>query len=463
MDGSEYDVIVMGTGVTESILSGLMSLEGRKVLHIDRNPYYGDSGASLNITSLWKQFRPDQEVPKELGANRDWNVDLIPKYIMSFGKLVKMIIKTKVSEYLNWKPVDGIFVYQWQKGGFFSKEGGKIEKVPATAKEALSSDLMSLLEKRRCHSFMSFVTEFDLKKPETYKKKEMDPRGVTFGQFIKYFDLEENTIDFLGHAVALYTSDDFLNRPALEVIEKMQLYIESNGRFGNSPFIYPVYGLAGIPESFARKCAVYGGTFMLNVTCKSLKYDPQTNLSTFTGSFDGVEGTAKAKMIIANPAYFLALGHGTLVRPVSKTIRCICIMDHPIPNTGNCNAVQIIIPQKQTGRKSDIYVMQIGPSHGVCKKGYYLAIISTTAEAKSVDEDLKLAYSIIGPVLFKFVTEEVVYESASKEVQNNWFVTSTLDATSHFETAAENVMDIYKKITKKDLDLNIDKEMKEQG
>lgn len=463
MDGSEYDVIIMGTGITESILSGLMSLEGRKVLHIDRNPYYGDSGASLNVTALWKQFRPNEEVPKELGANRDWNVDLIPKYIMSFGKLVKMIIKTKVSEYLNWKPVDGIFVYQWHKGGIFSKEGGKIDKVPATAKEALSSDLMSLFEKRRCHGFMQFVTEFDLKKPETYKKKELDPRNVTFGQFIKYFELEENTIDFLGHAVALYTSDDFLQRPALEVIDKMQLYIESNGRFGNSPFIYPVYGLAGIPESFARKCAVYGGTFMLNVTCDSLKFDPATGLSTFAGEFDGVKGTAKAKMIIANPAYYSQLGYANLVRPVSKTIRCICITDRPIANTESCNAVQIIFPQKQTGRKSDIYVMQIGPSHGVCKKGFFLAIISTTAEAKTVDEDLQIAFTIIPKPLYKFVTQEIVYESASKDVTNNWFVTSTLDATSHFESAAENVMDIYKRITKKDLDLNIEKELKEQA
>ena len=463
MDGSEYDVIIMGTGITESILSGLMSLEGRKVLHIDRNPYYGDSGASLNITSLWKQFRPNEEVPKELGANRDWNVDLIPKFIMSFGKLVKMIIKTKVSDYLSWKSVDGIFVYQYRKGGFFSKEGGKIEKVPATAKEALSSDLMSLFEKRRCHSFMNFVQEFDLKKPETFKKKEMDPRNVTFAEFIKYWELEDNTIDFLGHAVALYTTDDFLKRPALEVLEKMQLYIESNGRFGNSPFIYPVYGLAGIPESFARKCAVYGGTFMLNVTCKSLTYDPDTSMSTFTGVFDGEQGTAKAKLVIANPAYYSLLGHGHLTKPVSKTIRCICITDHPIANTDNCNAVQIIIPQKQTGRKSDIYVMQIGTSHGVCKKGYYLAICSTTAESKTVDEDLKIAYEIIGPVLYKFVTEEVVYESASKKAQNNWFVTSTLDASSHFESAAENVLEIYKAIVNKDLDLNIEKEMKEQG
>lgn len=462
MDGTEYDVIIMGTGITESILSGLMSLEKKKVLHIDKNAYYGDSGASLNITSLWKHFRPNEEVPKELGANRDWNVDLIPKFIMSFGKLVKMIIKTDVTKYLSWKSVNGVFVYQNYKGGFFTKDEALIEKVPATAKEALSSNLMSLFEKNRCKNFMQYLEELDLKDPSSIKKKEKDPRGVTFGQFVKYWDLEENTIDFLGHAVALYTNEDFLQRPATEVVEKMQLYIESNGRFGNSPFIYPVYGLSGIPESFSRKCAVYGGTFMLNVSCQSLIYDQASGVSTFTGSFDGETGTAKAKMIIANPTYMALLGYGDRIKPVSKTIRCICIMNHPIPKTEKCDAVQIILPQKQTGRKNDIYIMQIGDVHGVCKKGYYLAIISTTAE-KSVEEDLKIAFDVIGPVLYKFVSEEIVYESVDKTNKNNWFVTSSLDATSHFESAAENVVEIYKAITKNDLDLNIEKELKEQA
>jgi hypothetical protein len=39
----EYDCIVLGTGLKECILSGLLSIEGKKVLHIDRNPYYGES------------------------------------------------------------------------------------------------------------------------------------------------------------------------------------------------------------------------------------------------------------------------------------------------------------------------------------------------------------------------------------------------------------------------------------
>lgn len=41
----EYDCIVLGTGLKECILSGMLSVSGKKVLHIDRNSYYGgDTG-----------------------------------------------------------------------------------------------------------------------------------------------------------------------------------------------------------------------------------------------------------------------------------------------------------------------------------------------------------------------------------------------------------------------------------
>lgn len=75
----------------------------RKVLHIDRNSFYGGEGASVNLTNLWKLFKGEELPPKELGHNRDWNIDLIPKYIMSGGKLVKILLKTRVSRYLEWK------------------------------------------------------------------------------------------------------------------------------------------------------------------------------------------------------------------------------------------------------------------------------------------------------------------------------------------------------------------------
>merc|ERR1712127_662656 len=93
-------------------------------------------------------FRPGTEPPKDYGHNRDWNVDLIPKFIMADGKLVKMLLHTKVTRYLEWKCVDASYVMQAQKGGMFSSAKNVVHKVPATEVEALKSGLMGLFEKR---------------------------------------------------------------------------------------------------------------------------------------------------------------------------------------------------------------------------------------------------------------------------------------------------------------------------
>jgi Rab GDP dissociation inhibitor len=82
----EYDAIVCGTGLKECVLSGLLASKGKKVLHVDRNAYYGGESASLNLTNLWNLYRPGVQPPAQYGHNRDWNVDLIPKFVMANGK-----------------------------------------------------------------------------------------------------------------------------------------------------------------------------------------------------------------------------------------------------------------------------------------------------------------------------------------------------------------------------------------
>jgi Rab GDP dissociation inhibitor len=258
----EYDVIVLGTGMKECILSGILAkFDSKKILQIDRNNYYGADSASLNLTNLWKMFRAGQEVPKNYGENRDWNVDLIPKFVMANGNLVKILIRTNVSQYLEWKCVDGTFVYQWDKGGLFSNAKGVIHKVPANDKEALKSDLMGLFEKNRCRKFFQFIQDW---KPEDGKTHKKFQKNTKFSEVVKEFSLETNTTDFIGHAVALYTNDDFLNEPYFETVHKIQLYMSSIDRYGPSPFIYPIWGLSGIAEGFSRynsnynsDCALY--------------------------------------------------------------------------------------------------------------------------------------------------------------------------------------------------------------
>jgi len=139
----EYDAVVLGTGLKECILSGLLSVKGLKVLHMDRNNYYGGESASLSLKQLWEKFRPGQEPPQSLGPSRDYNVDIVPKFIMGNGKLVRVLVHTDVTKYLEFKAVDGSYVYV----------KGKVNKVPSNDYEALRSPLMGMFEKRRARNF----------------------------------------------------------------------------------------------------------------------------------------------------------------------------------------------------------------------------------------------------------------------------------------------------------------------
>lgn len=128
----EYDAIVLGTGLKECILSGMLSVSGKKVLHIDRNKYYGGESASITpLDELFQRFGVEKPAEK-YGRGRDWNVDLIPKFLMANGLLVKLLIHTGVTRYLEFKSIEGSYVYK----------GNKISKVPVDQKEALASDLM---------------------------------------------------------------------------------------------------------------------------------------------------------------------------------------------------------------------------------------------------------------------------------------------------------------------------------
>jgi hypothetical protein len=61
---------------------------------IPRNKYYGGESASLTpLEDLFTKFSvpaPDETY----GRGRDWNVDLIPKFLMANGQLVKLLVHT---------------------------------------------------------------------------------------------------------------------------------------------------------------------------------------------------------------------------------------------------------------------------------------------------------------------------------------------------------------------------------
>ncbi|EDQ92200.1 uncharacterized protein MONBRDRAFT_17747 [Monosiga brevicollis MX1] len=431
----QYDAIVLGTGLKECVLSGLLSVNGKKVLHMDRNDYYGGASASMTpLEKLYEAFKKPNSPPESMGRGRDWNVDLVPKFLMANGLLVKMLLHTDVTRYLEFKNIEGSFVW---------KKGGKVHKVPSTESEALTSGLMGIFEKRRFRNLLVWVMGYDADDQETWKGLSPDmPMKEAYAKF----GCDGNTQDFTGHALALYTTEDYLEQPLLETVKRIKLYRDSVARYEGtkSPYLYPLYGLGELPQGFARLSAIYGGTYMLAKPIEEVVMEG--------GKVVGVKSegeVAKAPLVIGDPSYF-----PDQVKKEGEVVRAICLMDHPIPQTNNAVSCQIILPGNQVDRKNDIYIACVSAAHHVAAEGKYIAICSTMVETGNPEAELAPAFQTIGPVLEKFVSVDPLLVPTGDGKDSGIFVTKSYDASSHFETTCLDILDVYKRCMGEELDLD---------
>lgn len=93
----------------------------------------------------------------------DWNIDLVPKLLMSNGELTNILVSTDVTRYLEFRQIAGSYV---QTG---SGSRAAVAKVPSDAGEALRSPLMGLFEKRRMKKFIEWVGTFKENDPATHQ------------------------------------------------------------------------------------------------------------------------------------------------------------------------------------------------------------------------------------------------------------------------------------------------------
>jgi len=272
------------------------------------------------------------------------------------------------------------------------------------------------------------------------------------GQVYEKFGLMPETITFIGHAVALHNNDEYLGQPAGITIHKCKLYLHSLMRYGGSPFIYPIYGLGGLPEGFSRLSAINRGTYMLNKPVDGFVYDEE-------GKVCGVksgEEVAKCGMVICDPSY----AEPTKVSIQSKIIRVICILGEPIPNTYTkehhpARSVQVILPQTALKRRNDIYIMMVSWTHKIAARDKYVAIVSTVVETSDPEKEVEPALQLLGPILEKFVNISDYKIPVDDGTKDKVFVTSSYDATSHFEDASAEVLQMWKTIMGSDLDLTL--------
>merc|ERR1711934_185781 len=312
-----------------------------------------------------------------------------------------------------------------------------------------------MFEKNRARQFFTFCQNYDVNDQKTWQK--FDVKRQTMAELFAKFGLEDKTQDFIGHSLALWCDENYKRMPAFDTMERMQLYVESMSRFGKSPYIYPLYGLGELPQGFARLSAIYGGTYMLDKPFKGVVMGEDGKVSGVTSTNNDCEAeseaTATAPLVIAAPEYF-----PDKVQEQGKVIRTICILKGQAPGTAEAASCQIILPGSQCGRANDIYVTVLESSHQVAPQGRFIGIVSTKVETGDPEKELHPGMDLLGGrdgnILCRFTNIAPYMVPKPGTGEDGIFLTESYDATSHFETAVLDVLNVYKAATGEALDLD---------
>ncbi|THH32174.1 hypothetical protein EUX98_g2019 [Antrodiella citrinella] len=343
----DVDVVVLGTGLRESVLAAALSKAGCTVAHLDHNAYYGGDDASLSLDEL-RQWADERTVsthtstyltsqharctsissssPSPPPKSRQFSISLSPTIIPSVGPLVDALVASGASRYGGFKLLERVALYD--KPGF-------VKTVPGSKEDVFKSADLSLLEKRRLMRFLMFsASEFEAK-PELEGKED-----APFLEFLRQtFSLNESTSEAVAYALAFCAC---AADPTLPALQRIRTYLRSAGRYGASPFLIGHYGGVGeVAQGFCRISAVQGGIYILGREVSSIDRPDaaasgESSSRQFSVSLKNFEEQLHCDLLVSTDDY---LDTGLLSRATriaeaeaetQSTARCMAIIDHRI-------------------------------------------------------------------------------------------------------------------------------------
>uniref|UniRef100_A0ABM5EVM9 Rab proteins geranylgeranyltransferase component A n=1 Tax=Pogona vitticeps TaxID=103695 RepID=A0ABM5EVM9_9SAUR len=285
---------------------------------------------------------------------RRFNIDLISKLLYSRGLLIDLLIKSNVSRYAEFKNVTRILAFR----------EGRVEQVPCSRADVFNSKQLTMVEKRVLMRFLTFCLDFEQHPDEYQAQKESK-----FSDYLKTQKLTPNLQHFILYSIAMVSEADCCTLDGLKATQK---FLQCLGRYGNTPFLFPLYGQGEIPQCFCR--------------CKAIIDHFGQRIS---ASYFVVEDSYLSEKICANVPY----------RQIS---RAILITDRSILKSGSDQQISILtIPPTELGQPA-ICLVELCSSTMTCMKNTYLVHL-TCSSVKTAKEDLEPAVQ----QLFSEFTETV--------------------------------------------------------
>jgi RAB protein geranylgeranyltransferase component A len=250
-----------------------------------------ESNLKSNFYSNSIEYKWNLENQEEIDAfimkyNRKFVIDLHPNLFYSQSKLINLLIQSDVSKYCEFKLIKRLLTCS------FNESKLQLEQIPTSRSDIFKSKNLSMVEKRILMKFITFCVDEATPQPSL---------ATTLGEYLDTFNLTERLRNYILNAIAMCPAGINVD----EGIQRCRKYFKSIGRYGDSPFLYQIYGTNELTQAFSRLSAVFGAIFYLNLPICSIKIDQESN------QVDGVvvdlpnekEKLFKCKNLITNLNY----------------------------------------------------------------------------------------------------------------------------------------------------------------
>ncbi len=303
--------------------------------------------------------RPSWSRKKIAENSRHFNLDLTPKLLFSRGSMVELLISSNISRYTEFKSVSRVLTLI----------NGALEHVPSSRADVFATKRVSVVEKRILMKFLTACMNEAL--PE-----DVDP-SKQYKAYLKQHKLTDNLIHFVLYSIAM-VADDADTASGLAATHK---FLTSLGRFGNTPFLWSMYGSGEMPQAFCRLCAVFGGTYYLGRTLDGLVIN-ESDASVAAVITNGERIDCKHLVM---PAHLCPPELASL--EVETTVgRTIALSTESLLPAEREQLSLISLPPKEGRCDAYTFVQEVGPGAAACPKGLYCLQVTSGSGGKQASQ-----------------------------------------------------------------------------
>nr|XP_043632046.1 rab escort protein 1 [Erigeron canadensis] len=439
IEPSNFDLIVIGTGLPESIIAAAASTAGKTVLHLDPNSFYGSHYSSLTLTELTSFLQSQNPNNQSHSATSDTDVHVTtrsiysdieintydqivnehsrkfiidvsgPRVLFCADVAVDLLLKSSANQYVEFKNIDASFVCD---------ENGKLVNVPDSKSAVFRDKSLKFSEKNQLFGFFKLV--------QGHLEAVKGGSNGDDERIVSSEDLESPFVAFLDkmkfpakiksiilYAIAMVDYDQDAGESCKNMIktrdgiDRLALYHSSVGRFPNAlgALIYPIYGQGELAQAFCRRAAVKGCLYVLRMPVISLILDKDG------GNYRGVKLVSGQELtshqLVMGPSFTIT---SSLVKSPSESLqeaskvfgigdvsgklaRGICITKSSLkPDIMNC---LVIYPPRSLhpDQTTSIRVLQLGSNLAVSPSGMFVIYISVVCD--DTLEGKKLLHTVV--------------------------------------------------------------------